>query len=59
MTYDASAKLSGTLKAAFSKPLGEGGDLRMTAALTGRHPAEIVEALGLWPGRLSRHVYFC
>ncbi len=38
-------KLTGTLKAALSKPLGEGGDLRMTAALQGRHPAEIVEAL--------------
>jgi len=38
-------KLMGTLKAALSKPLGDGGDLRMTAALQGRHPAEIVDAM--------------
>ena len=37
--------LSATLKAALSKPLGGGGDVRMTAALTGRHPAEIVQAM--------------
>ena len=45
MEHDASRKLTNTLKSALSKPLGEGGDLRMTAALQGRHPAEIVEAL--------------
>ncbi len=38
-------RLTQTLKAALSKPLGEGGDLRMTAALQGRHPADIVEAM--------------
>ena len=51
MKYDASQRLTETLRAALSKPLGEGGDVRMTAALTGRHPAEIVEAM---EGGLSR-----
>lgn len=37
--------LTHTLKFALSKPLGAGGELRMTAALQGRHPAEIVEAM--------------
>ena len=47
MEHDPSQKLAGTLKAALSKPLGEGGDLRLTAALTGRHPAQIVEAMSV------------
>ena len=38
--------LTETLKAALNKPLGTGGDLRLTAALTGRHPADIVGAMG-------------
>lgn len=37
--------LAETLKHALSKPMGAGGDLRLTAALSGRHPAEIVEAM--------------
>ena len=45
MEYDASQKLTDTLRNALSKPLGDGGDLRLTAALTGRHPAEIVGAM--------------
>ena len=46
MEQDASQKLTETLKNALNKPLGDGGDLRLTAALTGRHPAEIVGAMG-------------
>ena len=46
MEHDASRKLTEALKAALRKPLGQGGDLRMTAALAGRHPAEIVESMG-------------
>lgn len=46
MEHDASQKLTQTLRNALQKPLGDGGDLRLTAALTGRHPAEIVEAMG-------------
>ncbi len=42
---DAPRKLMENLKSALSKPLGDGGDLRMTAALQGRHPADIVEAI--------------
>jgi magnesium transporter len=45
MEYDASQKLTETLRNALQKPLGDGGDLRLTAALTGRHPAEIVGAM--------------
>ncbi len=45
MKYDASRNLPETLRNALQKPLGDGGDLRLTAALTGRHPAEIVEAM--------------
>ena len=37
--------LADNLKAALRKPLGGGGDLRLTAALSGRHPADIVEAM--------------
>ncbi len=46
MEHDASQKLTQMLRNALQKPLGGGGDLRLTAALTGRHPAEIVEAMG-------------
>ena len=45
MEHDPSRKLAETLRSALKKPLGEGGDLRLTAALTNRHPAEIVEAM--------------
>ncbi len=45
MEHDASQKLAETLKNALSKPLGDGGDLRLTAALHRRHPAEIVGAM--------------
>jgi len=38
-------KLTETLRDALRKPLGAGGDVRLTAALAGRHPAQIVEAL--------------
>ena len=38
--------LAENLKAALRKPLGGGGDVRLTAALAGRHPADIVEAMG-------------
>ena len=42
--------LAENLKAALRKPLGGGGDVRLTAALSGRHPADIVEAMdGLTP----------
>lgn len=44
-TSEKQKHLTETLKAALSKPLGVGGDLRLTAALTGRHPAEIVGAM--------------
>lgn len=37
--------LSELPKSCLSKPLGEGGDLRLTAALTGKHPAQIVQAI--------------
>ena len=37
--------LSLALRSSLSKPLGEGGDLRLTAALTGKHPAQIVQAM--------------
>ena len=37
--------LAENLKAALRKPLGGGGDVRLTAALSGRHPADIVEAM--------------
>lgn len=37
--------LADNLKAALRKPLGAGGDVRLTAALAGRHPADIVEAM--------------
>lgn len=37
--------LSDALKSSLSKPLGDGGDLRLTAALTGKHPAQIVQAM--------------
>lgn len=47
MEHDASQKLTETLKNALQKPLGDGGDLRLTAALTRRHPAEIVGAMSL------------
>ncbi|MGI4790322.1 MAG: magnesium transporter [Janthinobacterium lividum] len=46
MEHDAVQRLTESLKSALSKPLGDGGDLRMMAALTGRHPAVIVEAMG-------------
>lgn len=39
------SSLSESLKSSLSKPLGEGGDLRLTAALTGKHPAQIVQAM--------------
>jgi len=39
------SQLTVALKASLSKPLGEGGDLRLTAALTGKHPAQIVHAM--------------
>ena len=45
MEHNAPRKLTDTLRNALQKPLGDGGDLRLTAALTGRHPAEIVEAM--------------
>ncbi len=45
MEHPPSQKLTQTLKNALSKPLGDGGDLRLTAALSERHPAEIVEAM--------------
>ena len=45
MEHDATQKLTETVRNALQKPLGDGGDLRLTAALTGRHPAEIVEAM--------------
>jgi len=38
--------LAENLRAALRKPLGGGGDVRLTAALAGRHPADIVEAMG-------------
>jgi len=37
--------LADNIKAALRKPLGGGGDVRLTAALAGRHPADIVEAM--------------
>lgn len=37
--------LAESLKSALRKPLGAGGDVRLTAALAGRHPADIVEAM--------------
>jgi len=39
------SSLSAALKASLNTPLGEGGDLRLTAALTGKHPAQIVQAM--------------
>ncbi len=45
MEHDTPQKLTLTLRNALQKPLGDGGDLRLTAALVGRHPAEIVEAV--------------
>lgn len=45
MEHNASQKLTETLRNALQKPLGDGGDLRLTAALQGRHPAEIVGAM--------------
>jgi magnesium transporter len=44
-TPERQKSLTLALKAALSKPLGVGGDLRLTAALTGRHPADIVGAM--------------
>lgn len=38
-------ELATALKNALRKPLGTGGDLRLTAALAGKHPAEIVSAM--------------
>ena len=37
--------LATILRNALRKPLGVGGDVRLTAALSGRHPAEIVSAM--------------
>lgn len=37
--------LAESLRGALRKPLGAGGDVRLTAALAGRHPAVIVEAM--------------
>ena len=37
--------LAESLRGALRKPLGAGGDVRLTAALAGRHPADIVEAM--------------
>jgi len=38
-------ELATILRNALRKPLGVGGDLRLTAALSGKHPAEIVGAM--------------
>ena len=37
--------LAENLKAVLRKPLADGGDVRLTAALRGRHPADIVTAM--------------
>ncbi len=45
MTQSMPQNLAESLKNALRKPLGTGGDVRLTAALAGRHPAEIVGAM--------------
>jgi magnesium transporter len=45
MAQALSQTLAEALRNALSKPTGAGGDLRLTAALSGKHPAEIVDAM--------------
>lgn len=43
--FDAQNRMAAALRGALRKPLGQGGDIGLTAALRGSHPAEIVQAM--------------
>lgn len=46
MSTTTESKLAERLRSALRTPFGSGGDLAMTAALRGQHPADIAEAIG-------------